>query len=240
VKVGLVPTMGALHDGHRALLRAARAECDRVVMSLFVNPTQFGPGEDLDRYPRDEAGDRAIAAEEGVDEVYAPAVTEMYPDGFATSVSVGELARRYEGAHRPGHFDGVATVVLKLFQRVRPQAAYFGRKDAQQLAVIRRMVADLDVPVAIRPVDTVREADGLAVSSRNVYLSPAERLAAPSLHRALLARDPSLCEGEVDYLAVVDAATFDPVAPRAGALVIGAARFGTTRLIDNIVLEEAS
>jgi pantoate--beta-alanine ligase len=240
VKVGLVPTMGALHDGHRALLRAARAECDRVVMSLFVNPTQFGPGEDLDRYPRDEAGDRAIAAEEGVDEVYAPAVAEMYPDGFATSVSVGELARRYEGAQRPGHFDGVATVVLKLFQRVRPQAAYFGRKDAQQLAVIRRMVADLDVPVEIRPVDTVREADGLAVSSRNVYLSPAERLAAPSLHRALLARDPSLCEGEVDYLTVVDAATFDPVPPRAGALVIGAARFGTTRLIDNIVLEEAS
>jgi pantoate--beta-alanine ligase len=240
VKVGLVPTMGALHDGHRALLRAARAECDRVVMSLFVNPTQFGPGEDLDRYPRDEAGDRAIAAEEGVDEVFAPTVAEMYPAGFATTVSVGDLARRYEGAHRPGHFDGVATVVLKLLQRVRPHAAYFGRKDAQQLAVIRRMVADLDVPVEIRPVETVREPDGLAISSRNVYLSADERRAAPSLHRALRARDPSLCEGEVDYLAVVDPDTFDSIPPRPGVLVIGAARFGTTRLIDNIALEEAS
>jgi pantoate--beta-alanine ligase len=240
VKVGLVPTMGALHDGHRALLRAARAECDRVVMSLFVNPTQFGPGEDLDRYPRDEAGDRKIAAAEGVDEVYAPAVADMYPAGFATAVSVGELGRRFEGVHRPGHFDGVATVVLKLLARVRPDAAYFGRKDAQQLAVVQRMVADLDVPVAIRAVDTVRETDGLAISSRNVYLSPQERRAAPSLHRALLARDPSVCEAELDYLAVVDPASFEPVEPRAGALVIGAARFGSTRLIDNITLEEAS
>ena len=145
MKVGLVPTMGALHDGHRALLRAARAECDRVVMSLFVNPTQFGPGEDLNRYPRDEARDREIAAAEGVDEVYAPTVAEMYPAGFATTVSPGPLATRFEGQHRPGHFDGVATVVLKLFARVRPNAAYFGRKDAQQLAVVRRIVADLDV-----------------------------------------------------------------------------------------------
>ena len=240
MKVGLVPTMGALHDGHRALLRAARAECDRVVMSLFVNPTQFGPGEDLDRYPRDEAGDRAIAADEGVDEVYAPAVADMYPVGLATAVSVGELGRRYEGAHRPGHFDGVATVVLKLFARVRPDVAYFGRKDAQQLAVVRRMTADLDAPVAIRAVETVRETDGLAVSSRNVYLSAQERLAAPSLHRALVARDPSLCQGKLDYLAVVDPTSFDAVEPRPGALVIGAARFGSTRLIDNITLEEAS
>ncbi len=240
MKVGLVPTMGALHDGHRALLRAARAECDRVVMSLFVNPTQFAPGEDLDRYPRDEPADHAIAAAEGVDEVFAPTVAEMYPQGFATTVSVGELGRRYEGVHRPGHFDGVATVVLKLLQRVRPDVAYFGHKDAQQLAVVRRMTADLDVPVQIRGVDTVREADGLALSSRNVYLSPPERQRAPSLHRALLARDPALCEGELDYLAVVDPATFDPVPSRAGALVIGAARFGTTRLIDNIALEEAS
>jgi pantoate--beta-alanine ligase len=232
--------MGALHDGHRALLRAARAECDRVIMSLFVNPTQFGPGEDLDRYPRDEAGDRAIAAAEGVDEVFAPTVAEMYPAGFATTVSVGELGRRYEGAHRPGHFDGVATVVLKLLQRVRPDVAYFGRKDAQQVAVVRRMTADLDVSVQIRGVDTVREADGLALSSRNVHLSPQERLRAASLHRALLARDPALCQGELDYLAVVDPHTFDTVPPRPGALVIGAARFGTTRLIDNIALEEAS
>jgi pantoate--beta-alanine ligase len=240
VKVGLVPTMGALHDGHRALLRAARAECDRVVMSLFVNPAQFSPGEDLDRYPRNEAGDRAIAAAEGVDEVYAPSVEEMYPAGFATTVSVGALGTRYEGHHRPGHFDGVATVVLKLFARVRPNVAYFGRKDAQQLAVVRRMASDLDVPVAIRPVDTVREPDGLAVSSRNVFLSPAERRAAPSLHRALLARDPAICEGKLDYLEVVDPATFEPVAPGPHALVIGAAWFGTTRLIDNITLEEAS
>ena len=240
MNVGLVPTMGALHDGHRALLRAARAECDRVVMSLFVNPTQFGPGEDLDRYPRDEAGDRAIAAAEGVDEVYAPSVAEMYPAGFATTVSVGALGRRYEGHHRPGHFDGVATVVLKLFARVRPNAAYFGRKDAQQLAVVRRVAADLDVPVVVRAVPTVREADGLAVSSRNVFLSPEERRAAPTLHRALLARDPAVCEGRVDYLAVVDPTSFEPVAPRPDALVIGAAWFGTTRLIDNITLEEAS
>jgi pantoate--beta-alanine ligase len=240
VKVGLVPTMGALHDGHRALLRAARAECDRVVMSLFVNPTQFGPGEDLDRYPRDEAGDRAIAAAEGVDEVYAPTVGEIYPAGFATTVSAGPLATRFEGHHRPGHFDGVATVVLKLFARVRPNAAYFGRKDAQQLAVVRRIVADLDVPVAIRPVDTVREADGLAVSSRNVFLTPEERRAAPSLYRALLARDPKICEGKIDYLNVVDPESFEPVRPRPHALVIGAAWFGTTRLIDNIAIEEAS
>jgi len=163
VKTGLVPTMGALHDGHRALLRAARAECDRVVMSLFVNPTQFGPGEDLDRYPRDETRDRAIADEEGADEVFAPAVEEMYPDGFATTVSVGELGRVFEGADRPGHFDGVATVVLKLFSRLRPDVAYFGRKDAQQLAVVRRMVADLDVAVAVRPVDTVREAEAVTL-----------------------------------------------------------------------------
>jgi pantoate--beta-alanine ligase len=240
VKIGLVPTMGALHDGHRALLRAARAECDRVVMSLFVNPAQFGPGEDLDRYPRDEAGDRAIAAAEGVDEVFAPSVEDMYPADFATTVSVGELGSRYEGHHRPGHFDGVATVVLKLLARVRPTVAYFGRKDAQQLAVVRRLVADLDVPVAIRPVATVREADGLAVSSRNMFLSPEERRAAPSLHLALLARDPAVCEGRVDYLDVVDPTSFEPVAPRPDALVIGAAWFGTTRLIDNITLEEAS
>jgi pantoate--beta-alanine ligase len=240
VKIGLVPTMGALHDGHRALLRAARAECDRVVMSLFVNPTQFGPGEDLDRYPRSDAGDRAIAAAEGVDEVYAPSVEEMYPAGFATTVSAGALGARYEGHHRPGHFDGVATVVLKLFARVRPSVAYFGRKDAQQLAVVRRIVADLDVPVAIHPVDTVREPDGLAVSSRNLFLSPKERRAAPSLHRALLARDSAVCEGRVDYLDVVDPESFEPVEPRPRALVIGAAWFGTTRLIDNITLEEAS
>jgi len=230
--------MGALHAGHRALLRRARSECDAVVMSLFVNPTQFGPGEDLDRYPRDEERDRAIAAEEGVDRIYAPAVDEMYPEGFATSVSAGHLGSRFEGAHRPGHFDGVATVVLKLFSRLRPDIAYFGQKDAQQLAVIRRMTADLDLGVEIRAVETVREPDGLALSSRNVYLPPDERRRARSLHRALVARDPGLVEGRVDYLAVVDADTFLEVEPRPGALVIGAARFGSTRLIDNIRIED--
>jgi pantoate--beta-alanine ligase len=229
--------MGALHAGHRALLRRARAECDEVVMSLFVNPAQFGPGEDFDRYPRDEGRDRAVAAEEGVDRVFAPSVAEMYPDGFSTTASVGKLGTIFEGVHRPGHFDGVATVVLKLFNLLRPDAAYFGQKDAQQLAVIRRMTSDLGLGVEIRAVETVREDDGLALSSRNAYLSPEERRRAPSLHRALVARDPDLVEGEVDYLAVVDADTFAEVAPRPGALVIGAARFGSTRLIDNIRIE---
>jgi len=166
VSVGLVPTMGALHAGHRALLRRARAECDEVVMSLFVNPTQFGPGEDYDRYPRDEERDRAIAAEEGADRVFAPTAAEMYPDGFATTVSVGELGTVFEGVHRPGHFDGVATVVLKLFNLTRPDAAYFGQKDAQQLAVIRRMATDLGLGIQIREVETVREPDGLAQIGR--------------------------------------------------------------------------
>jgi pantoate--beta-alanine ligase len=237
VTVGLVPTMGALHAGHRALLRAARGENDRVVMSLFVNPTQFVEGEDFERYPRDEGRDREIAAEEGVDEVLAPAVEDMYPSGFATAIDVGPLGSRFEGAFRPGHFAGVATVLMKLLQRVRPSAAYFGQKDAQQLAVVRRMVRDLDVPVDIRSVSTVRDPDGLALASRNAYLSAAERARAASLYRALVARDPSLVEGELDYLTVVDPDTFDEVEPRAGALVIGAARFGGTRLIDNIVLE---
>jgi pantoate--beta-alanine ligase len=237
VTVGLVPTMGALHAGHRALLRRARAECDEVVMSLFVNPAQFGPGEDFDRYPRDEARDRAVAAEEGVDRVFAPAVAEMYPEGFSTTVSVGGLGSIFEGVHRPGHFDGVATVVLKLFSLVRPDIAYFGQKDAQQLAVIRRMTADLGLGVEIGAVETVREDDGLALSSRNAYLSPDERRRAATLHRALAARDPGLVEGAVDYLAVVDADTFSEVEPRPEALVIGAARFGSTRLIDNIRIE---
>jgi len=237
VTLGLVPTMGALHAGHRALLRRARAECDEVVMSLFVNPAQFGPGEDFDLYPRDEERDRAIAAEEGVDRVFAPSVAEMYPEGFATTVSVGDLGAAFEGAHRPGHFDGVATVVVKLFNLARPAAAYFGQKDAQQLAVIRRVTADLALGVEIRAVETVRENDGLALSSRNAYLSPEERRRAPSLHRALVARNPGLVEGDLDYLAVVDADTFAEVEPRPGALVIGAARFGSTRLIDNIRIE---
>ncbi len=239
MSTALVPTMGALHDGHRALLRAARAEHDRVIMSLFVNPTQFGPGEDYAAYPRDLDRDRSIAAAEGVDEVYAPTVEEMYPEGFDTTVRVGDLAARFEGAHRPGHFDGVATVVAKLFTRVRPDAAYFGEKDAQQLAVIRRMTADLDLGVAIRAVATVREPDGLALSSRNARLSADERRDAASLHRAMVARDPGLVAGELDYLAVVDPATFTEVGERPGAIVIAAARFGATRLIDTIPVERA-
>jgi pantoate--beta-alanine ligase len=237
VTTGLVPTMGALHDGHRALLRAARGENDRVVMSLFVNPTQFGPGEDFDRYPRDEARDRAVAAEEGADEVVAPSVEEMYPDGFSTTVDVGDMASRLEGAARPGHFAGVATVVLKLLQRVAPDRAYFGQKDAQQLAVIRRMVRDLDVPVQIRAVATQREPDGLALSSRNVFLDPEQRRRAASLHRALEARDPSLVEGDLEYFESVDPDTFAPCPPRPGALLVAAARFGATRLIDNVMME---
>ena len=235
---GLVPTMGALHDGHRALLRAARAENDRVVMSLFVNPTQFAAGEDFDRYPRDELRDRRIADEEGVDEVFAPTVEQMYPAGFSTRVEVGAVGERFEGAARPGHFAGVATVVLKLLHLVVPDRAYFGQKDAQQLAVVRRMVRDLDVPVDIRAVPTVREADGLALSSRNVYLDEAQRRRAASLQRALAAGDKSLVEGDVEYFDVVDPETFEPAEPRAGALRVAAARFGTTRLIDNLVLEE--
>ncbi len=237
--VALVPTMGGLHDGHRALLRAARAEADRVVMSLFVNPTQFGEGEDFTSYPRDDERDRRLAAEEGVDEVYAPTLEDVYPTGFSTSVHVGPLAEAFEGASRPGHFAGVATVVLKLFERVRPDIAVFGQKDAQQVAVIRRMVRDLDVPVALHIVPTVREPDGLAVSTRNAYLSDDERRRAPSLHRALVARDPGLVEGDLDYLAVVDPDTFEPVELRPGAIVIGAARFGSTRLIDNIPVEDS-
>ena len=235
---GLVPTMGALHDGHRALLRAARAENDRVVMSLFVNPAQFGPGEDFDRYPRDELRDRDIAGQEGVDEVYAPSAEEMYPPGFATHV-VSDLGNRLEGAARPGHFEGVATVVLKLFLRLAPDRAYFGQKDAQQLAVIRRMVRDLDVPVEVRSVPTHRDPDGLALSSRNAYLSAEERGRAASLHRALLARDPSLIEGDVEYFEAVDPDTFEPAPAEAGALLVAAARFGSTRLIDNVMLEDA-
>jgi pantoate--beta-alanine ligase len=237
VTLALVPTMGALHDGHRALLRAARADHERVVMSLFVNPTQFGPGEDFTSYPRDAERDREIAFEEGVDEIYEPTVDDRYPPSIDTPVSVGDLGSRYEGVSRPGHFAAVATVVLKLLHQVRPDTAYFGQKDAQQLAVVRRMTRDLDLPVTIESVPTVREPDGLAMSSRNAYLSAEDRVRAASLHRALVARDPALIEGELDYLDVVDADTFQPCPPRAGALVIGAARFGGTRLIHNLILE---
>ena len=228
-ELGLVPTMGAFHEGHLALFRAARAENELVVASLFVNPAQFGEGEDLERYPHDEERDAALAAGAGVDVLYAPAADEIYPPGFETWVEVERLGSILEGEHRPGHFRGVATVCLKLFNLARPRRAYFGQKDAQQVAVVRRMVRDLAVPVEIRVVPTVRDADGLALSSRNAYLSADERERALALPRALAARDRSLLDGlEVDYFEHAD---FEP------PVLAAAVRVGATRLIDNVVLE---
>jgi pantoate--beta-alanine ligase len=231
--VGLVPTMGALHAGHRSLLAAARAECDTVVTSVFLNPAQFDDPADLDRYPRDEAADEAAAREEGVDLIFAPAAEELYPPGFQTWVDVEELARPLEGAARPGHFRAVATICLKLFNIVRPQRAYFGQKDAQQAAVVRRMARDLDLEVEVRVLPTVRDADGLALSSRNALLSPEEREQALALPRALATKDPDrareLLSGlEVDYVEVAD---FEP------RVLAAAVRVGGVRLIDNIPLE---
>jgi pantoate--beta-alanine ligase len=235
-RVGLVPTMGAFHAGHEALFATARAECDIVVVSLFVNPTQFGDAADLSRYPRDEGHDAAIAAEAGVDLLFAPAANEMYPEGFQTWIEVTELGSILEGSYRPGHFRGVATVCCKLFNIVRPDVAFFGQKDAQQVEVVRRLVRDLDLDVEVRVVPTVREPDGLALSSRNVLLSPAERELATALPRALATRDPeqarSLLNGlEVDYVAV---APFDP------PVLAAAVRVGATRLIDNVPLGEGA
>jgi pantoate--beta-alanine ligase len=228
-EIGLVPTMGAFHDGHLSLFRAARAENELVVASLFVNPAQFGAGEDLERYPRDEERDTLLAEEAGVDVLFAPAQDEIYPAGFQTWVEVEQLGAILEGEHRPGHFRGVATVCLKLFNLVRPRRAYFGQKDAQQAAVLKRMVRDLAVPVEIRVLPTVRDVDGLALSSRNAYLSAEEREAALSLPRALEARDRALLDGlEVDYFEEAD---FEP------RVLAAAVRVGDTRLIDNVVLE---
>jgi len=227
--VGLVPTMGAFHEGHLSLFRAARAENDTVVGSLFVNPTQFAAGEDLERYPRDEERDAQLAEEAGVDVLFVPALEEIYPPGFQTWVEVEEVGSVLEGEHRPGHFRGVATVCLKLFNLVRPDRAYFGQKDAQQAAVVRRMVRDLAVPVEIRVCPTVRDEDGLALSSRNAYLTPEERKAALALPRALQARDRALLNGiEVDYF---EEAAFEP------RVLAAAVRVGGTRLIDNVILE---
>jgi pantoate--beta-alanine ligase len=235
--IGLVPTMGALHEGHLALLRAARAENDTVVMSLFVNPAQFAESSDLARYPRDEERDLELAREAGVDVVFAPSRDEMYPPGFQTWVEVTELGSALEGTFRPGHFRGVATVVLKLFTVVRPTRAYFGQKDAQQAAVIRALIRDLALEVELRVVPTVRDADGLALSSRNALLTPDERQRALALSRALATRDRELALAElarangleIDYVEVAD---FDP------PVLAGAVRVGSTRLIDNVVLEE--
>lgn len=230
--IGLVPTMGALHAGHEALIGAARAENDTVVVSLFVNPAQFDESADLADYPRDEAHDAQIAAGAGADLLFAPPQDEIYPPGFQTWVEVEELSRGLEGDHRPGHFRGVATVCLKLFNIVRPARAYFGRKDAQQVAVIRRLVRDLDLDVTIRPVETVRDADGLALSSRNVRLSAEERRAALALPRALATKDRAAARALLDGLDVeyVEIADFDP------PVLAAAVRVGSTRLIDNVVL----
>jgi pantoate--beta-alanine ligase len=234
--VGLVPTMGAFHEGHRSLLRAARAECDTVVVSLFVNPAQFADGGDLSDYPRDEQRDAQVARAEGVDVLFAPPVEELYPPGFQTWVEVTELGSRLEGRFRPGHFRGVATICLKLFNLVRPDVAYFGQKDAQQVAVLRRMLADLELVLELRALPTVRDPDGLALSSRNALLSAAEREQALALPRALATRDlaaarAALADLDVDYVEIAD---FDP------PVLAAAVRVGSTRLIDNVVLEEES
>ena len=234
--IGLVPTMGSLHEGHLALLRAARAENETVVMSLFVNPAQFGDASDLARYPRDEERDLELAREAGVDLVFAPSDDEMYPPRFQTWVDVTELGGILEGRFRPGHFRGVATVVLKLLNVVQPTRVYFGQKDAQQVAVIRQLVADLAVEVELRVVPTVRDDDGLALSSRNARLTADERTAALALPRALATRDRDAALAElassngleVDYVEVAD---FDP------PVLAGAVRVGSTRLIDNVPLE---
>lgn len=259
--IGLVPTMGALHDGHLSLIRAARAANDFVVMSLFVNPTQFAPSEDLAAYPRDEERDAHLAAEAGVDLLFAPGVAEVYPPGFATTIHIAGLTDVLDGAARgAGHFDGVATVVTKLFHIVAPDDAYFGQKDAQQVLVIRRLVRDLDMPVRIVACPTVREPDGLAMSSRNVYLDPASRERATALNRALEAAAQTVAQGRVDAASVLAAAS--TVLSAAGiepeylelrspddlrevdrvettALLAVAARVGPARLIDNRILEAA-
>ena len=259
--VGLVPTMGWLHEGHRALMRQARVESGSTVVSIFVNPRQFNRSDDFRQYPRNEARDLDICAAEGVDLVFAPDVSEVYPSGFDTTVVVGAVARPLEGAARPGHFDGVATVVAILFGLVRAERAYFGQKDAQQVMVIRQMARDLAIGTDVIACPTVREPDGLAMSSRNVHLSPAERIAATVLRRALLATRDAWAAGErsgealratmlatlaeeplaeVDYVSIADAVDLTELdvvdRPAIGSLAV---RFGTTRLIDNELLDAA-
>jgi len=257
LRVGLVPTMGALHDGHLSLVRTAKAACDRVVASLFVNPKQFAPHEDFDRYPRDEAGDSALLASAGCDLLFAPERTAMYPDGFATSVTVADVSAPLEGEHRPHFFGGVATVVAKLLLQCLPDAAFFGEKDYQQLQVIKRLVRDLDIPVEIAGCATVREADGLAMSSRNAYLSAGERRIAAQLNVVLRdAIKTARAGGEIagaeadaqrrlvaagftriDYVAIRDAETLAPIADLSRpARILAAAWLGKTRLIDNMAV----
>ena len=255
--VGLVPTMGFLHEGHLSLIRRAREECATVVVSLFVNPKQFGEGEDLDAYPRDEARDAALAEECGADILFAPAADEVYPEGFSTTVDVGGLTDALCGESRPGHFAGVTTVVTKLFNMVAPDVAYFGQKDAQQALVIRKLVRDLDMPVRIEICPTVREPDGLALSSRNAYLSAEERERALGLNRALRAAEQAVAAGrieaddvlaaareqlqqagiEAEYLELRSAQDLAPVERVNGSTLLAvAAQVGRARLIDNTIL----
>lgn len=258
VTIGFVPTMGALHDGHRALIRAARLRCDALVVSIFVNPTQFGPAEDLAKYPRPISKDRALCRTEGVDVCFEPSAAAMYPEGFQTVVTVPAIARRWEGEARPHHFAGVATVVTKLFGIVRPHLALFGQKDYQQAALVRQLVKDLNLGVKIVLRPTVRERDGLALSSRNLYLSPEARAVAATLYRSLrtgadvigrgcrdgqaiqaamtqvVRREPTMA---IDYLAVCDPVTLEPLASvDSHAVLLGAVRLGSVRLIDNLVV----
>ena len=257
-RVVLVPTMGALHAGHVSLIEAAKRPGTKVVASIFVNPRQFGPNEDLGRYPRREMADIRMLTEAGCDAVWMPSVDTMYPDAFATTIRVSGVSEGFDGAARPGHFDGVATVVTKLFNQVRPDAAYFGEKDFQQIAVIRRMVADLDMGIEIVGVPTQREDDGLALSSRNIYLDADERAKAVALPRALGVAARAIARGEdvvavlddarttlaaagfeVDYVALADAETLavEPAADRPRRL-LAAARMGSTRLIDNVPVDQ--
>ena len=255
--IGLVPTMGSFHAGHLSLIRRARQQCDTVVVSLFVNPAQFGEGEDFDAYPRDERGDAEIAEAEGVDVLFAPPAAEVYPEGFDTRVLVGGPTAGLEGDARPGHFDAVATVVAKLFNMVGPDVAYFGQKDAQQALVIHKLVRDLDFPVRIEVSPTIRDADGLALSSRNAYLDADERTRALALSRALRAAEATVEAGDIDaeavlaaargqldaagvepeYLELVSTRNLSPVERVNGSTLLAvAARVGRARLIDNTIL----
>ena len=259
VIIGFVPTMGALHEGHRSLIRTTRLRCDALVVSIFVNPAQFGPTEDLSTYPRPTARDRALCREEGTDVCFEPTAQGMYPEGFQTTVTVPALARRWEGETRPHHFAGVATVVTKLFGMVRPHLALFGQKDYQQAALVRQLADDLNLGVAIQVRPTVRERDGLAMSSRNIYLSPDERRIAPLLSQALRAGQQMIEGGmsdvaaigrimqqtieqaptiHVEYLAVCDQDSLEPLSVVADrAVLLGAVRIGSIRLIDNLLVK---
>ncbi len=258
VRIGLVPTMGALHEGHRALIRAARLRCDALAVSIFVNPTQFGPREDLTKYPRPISRDRALCKKEGVDVCFEPSVQAMYPEEFQTTVNLPTIARRWEGEVRPHHFSGVATVVTKLFGIVRPQIAFFGQKDFQQSVLVHQLVKDLNFGVEIIVHPTVRQADGLAMSSRNAYLSPADRILAVTLYRSLRAGAEAIQKGvadgksvqavmrqvikaelalTIDYLAVCDPYTLEPLSTVTSRVVLlGAVRLGPVRLIDNVLV----